>query len=649
MRASLYTLILALGLCFCLADLARPAAWYLDPTGDDLTGTGAPEAPFRSLVHAIAAATGGDSLLLAPGLYTGDGQHDMIVQGLALDIIGLAGSDSTTIDLDSLGMGFTFLDAPLDSSRLNGLTIRGGLGDVGTALRLKHGFFSVMDCVFADNAAEEDGGAVYVHPDAVASLEDCRFTGNQSEDNGGAVYVSTGADIMVSRCAFGDNLADEEGGAIFLAADAMADIENCLLVGNHAEARLLEKLVPGLPEDQAGYGWVNFPLPPVPWNEIAEAELHLSSVWLERSGLLGAPMQLALSGFGCFDMLNSQSEDICHPDYSDADCFNLFASWTGDSLLPLVEPWLWPPDSLLRLDGNLFDCAYEDACACWVAPLPGRSDQRGWVDEVASFTMDLQLRWHGSGHPRVGGGALALDDGAQALLRHCTVAGNSSGLDGGALVLAPTAVAQMRGCIISGNTSVREGQIALCPGATADLLDCGVDGEDWGPGNFALPPIFIDSEDFPAGFALADSSPYIAEGDGESCPVDDMNGSLRPDPPATPPDLGCYESHRGSASGVSIPGISDDHLPVLSLHPNPANPRCDVLVLLDRDSFLDLSLQDVAGRRVRSLWRGRLAAGGHRFAWDGRNDVGQAASSGVYLLRAATPIGRRALKVVLLR
>ncbi len=646
MRASLLNLILAIGFSLGCVDFVSAAAWYLDPAGDDLLGTGAPEAPFRSLAHAIAGAAGGDSLLMAPGLYTGEGQHDLLIQGFGLEIIGMAGSDSTVLDLDSLGAGFTFIDAPLDSSRVTGLTIRGGVADVGAALRMKHGFFTVTDCTFADNAASEDGGAVYLHPDGTARLLDCRFTGNRTEDNGGAVYLSTGATVELRRCAFGGNLADEEGGALFLASAAMAELENCLLASNRAEARLLEKRISGVPGDQSGFGWVDFPAPPLPWDEIAVAELHLTSVWLERAGLPGAPMVLMLGGFGCFDMFTTQAEEICHPDFSDEDCSNLYASWEGDSLLPLAEPWLWPPDSLLTARGNLFDCEYEGNCNCWVAPLTGA---RGWVDEVAAFSMDLELRWHSSGHPRLGGGALALSEGAQALLRHCTLAKNSSGLDGGALVLAPTAQAQLRGCIISDNTAARDGQIALCPEAVVDLLDCAVEGEDWGPGNITSPPAFLDTDDFPAGFALADSSPCIAAGSGDGCPGEDLNGALRPDPPATPPDLGCYESPRGSASSVSESGAPTAGMPGLSLHPNPANPRCDVLVLLDRDSFLDLSLQDVAGRRVRSLWRGRLAAGGHNFAWDGRNDAGQAVSSGVYLLRAATPTGRRALKVVLMR
>jgi len=609
-------------------------------------GSGAPDAPFRSLAHAIAGAAGGDSLLLAPGLYTGQGQYDLIVQGIALDIIGQAGSDSTVLDLDSLGTGFTFIDAPLDSSRVIGLTIRGGLADVGAALRLKHGHFEVEDCVFVENASGEDGGAIYVHPDAVARLEDCRFTGNLAEDNGGAIYVSTGADIELRRCAFDGNLAADEGGALFLAAAATADLENCLLVGNRAEARLLEKRVTGLAGDQAGFGWVNFALPPVPWSAIAEAELHLGSVWLERAGLPGAPMVLELVGQGCFDMMTIESEDICHPDFSDAYCSNLFASWVGDSLLPLAEPWLWPPDSLLTVDGNLFDCAYEQGCACWVASLP---ESQSWVDEVAAFTMDLEMRWHGSGHPRVGGGALALDDGAQLQMRHSTLAENSSGFDGGALVLAPTAFAQLRGCILSGNTSAREGQVALCPEAGADLLDCAVEGEDWGPGNLSLPPAFLDIGDFPDGFALADSSPCIAAGDGDSCPGEDMNGAARPDPPATPPDLGCFESPRGSASGVSVMEVPTGGLPVLGLHPNPANPRSEALVLLDRDSRLRLSLHDMSGRLVRGLWSGRLSAGSHRFVWDGRDDAGREVSSGVYLMRAATEAGQRSRKLVLLR
>jgi carboxypeptidase D len=57
-----------------------------------------------------------------------------------------------------------------------------------------------------------------------------------------------------------------------------------------------------------------------------------------------------------------------------------------------------------------------------------------------------------------------------------------------------------------------------------------------------------------------------------------------------------------------------------------------------------VGLFDAQGRRVRLLLDGRLAAGPHALAWDGRDGAGRAAASGVYFVRAAargqTAVGR---------
>lgn len=62
-----------------------------------------------------------------------------------------------------------------------------------------------------------------------------------------------------------------------------------------------------------------------------------------------------------------------------------------------------------------------------------------------------------------------------------------------------------------------------------------------------------------------------------------------------------------------------------------------------------LTLVDVAGRRVRRLFRGTLRSGLTPFEWDGRADAGFAAPPGVYFAVLDTPLGRRAARCVRLR
>ena len=42
---------------------------------------------------------------------------------------------------------------------------------------------------------------------------------------------------------------------------------------------------------------------------------------------------------------------------------------------------------------------------------------------------------------------------------------------------------------------------------------------------------------------------------------------------------------------------------------------------------------DILGRTVRTLVRGDMEGGPHRVVWDGRDDAGIPAGSGVYLIR----------------
>lgn len=48
---------------------------------------------------------------------------------------------------------------------------------------------------------------------------------------------------------------------------------------------------------------------------------------------------------------------------------------------------------------------------------------------------------------------------------------------------------------------------------------------------------------------------------------------------------------------------------------------------------VDVAVYDLAGRRLASLWSGRLAAGTHDAAWNGRTERGESAKPGVYFVR----------------
>jgi hypothetical protein len=63
----------------------------------------------------------------------------------------------------------------------------------------------------------------------------------------------------------------------------------------------------------------------------------------------------------------------------------------------------------------------------------------------------------------------------------------------------------------------------------------------------------------------------------------------------------------------------------------------------------ELMVFDPSGRRVRTLARGALEAGDHRYQWDGRSDDGSPAPAGIFFIRLDTSVGSVARRVLMLK
>ncbi|MEO2006360.1 MAG: T9SS type A sorting domain-containing protein, partial [Candidatus Poribacteria bacterium] len=88
-------------------------------------------------------------------------------------------------------------------------------------------------------------------------------------------------------------------------------------------------------------------------------------------------------------------------------------------------------------------------------------------------------------------------------------------------------------------------------------------------------------------------------------------------------------------------------------YPNPFNPETWIPFDLSTTSVVTITLYDMRGRQVRRLELGALPPGRYRDKaragrWDGRNDVGEAVGSGVYIaeLRAGSHVERRRIVIL---
>ena len=66
-------------------------------------------------------------------------------------------------------------------------------------------------------------------------------------------------------------------------------------------------------------------------------------------------------------------------------------------------------------------------------------------------------------------------------------------------------------------------------------------------------------------------------------------------------------------------------------YPNPFNPTTDIRFSMDVASDVSLTIFNMLGQEVKVLENAYLAAGTHTYRWDGRDQLGQSVSTGVYL------------------
>jgi hypothetical protein len=99
------------------------------------------------------------------------------------------------------------------------------------------------------------------------------------------------------------------------------------------------------------------------------------------------------------------------------------------------------------------------------------------------------------------------------------------------------------------------------------------------------------------------------------------------------------------------PQLDTSETPV-SLRLRVTNPAVGLATLeyaLPSDGVASLTLYRVDGRKVRTLIRGKVSAGVHQVVWDGLDEGGYPAGSGVYFARFSTPYGTDVRRIVLAR
>ncbi|NNF42830.1 MAG: hypothetical protein HKN62_07255 [Phycisphaerales bacterium] len=199
---------------------------------------------YPTIQAAIDAAGAGDTVLVADGVYTGDGNRDLTFAGKAITVRSTGGAEVCIIDCDATQenphRGFSFTSGETRDSVVSGFTIRNGSTPQGAILDHFNGAAilcangsspTIAECTFTGNWAGCWGGAVCCSSQSHPVIDRCLFTGNHSDDDGGAVFAWNGSNPVISNSVIVGNTSRVTGGGVTNFSGAMT-IRNTTIAAN---------------------------------------------------------------------------------------------------------------------------------------------------------------------------------------------------------------------------------------------------------------------------------------------------------------------------------------------------------------------------------------------------------------------------------
>tara|TARA_A100001037_G_C15150875_1_gene639140 strand:+ start:3752 stop:6433 length:2682 start_codon:yes stop_codon:yes gene_type:complete len=178
---------------------------------------------YSTIQSGINAASDGDSVLVAPGIYNEgidfNGKEILVASYFAVDTDSMM-IEATIIDAQESGSVVTFDSDENNYSILQGFTLRNGIGNLedpdnnGTYYTYGGGIYCensdpiIKDCIIKENVGDEGGGGGAFCYNASPKFYNCVFIENETDDVGGGFYSRSGSSPEFYDCVFTENVAD---------------------------------------------------------------------------------------------------------------------------------------------------------------------------------------------------------------------------------------------------------------------------------------------------------------------------------------------------------------------------------------------------------------------------------------------------------
>ncbi|HOW72592.1 MAG TPA: right-handed parallel beta-helix repeat-containing protein [Phycisphaerae bacterium] len=190
---------------------------------------------YPTIQAAIDAAMDGDEVVVADGVYTGEGNRNLDFRGKVITVRSQGGPDACVIDCEASGCGFDLRNWETPAAVVRGFTIRNGNAAFGGGIHCQQSAPTIVECRIIDNRASM-GGGIGCNAAGNLTIVNCVIAGNRAVAafggrGGGMDYLNSSPIVLNS--AITGNLA-ENGGGICCESDAQPIFVNCTLADNRA-------------------------------------------------------------------------------------------------------------------------------------------------------------------------------------------------------------------------------------------------------------------------------------------------------------------------------------------------------------------------------------------------------------------------------
>lgn len=192
---------------------------------------------YSTVQAGINAAANGDTVMVAPGTYTGAGNRDIDFGGKLIVVMSSGGPNVTVLDCQASSLdphrGFIFQTGEDSTAVVQGFTIRNGWEGDGGGIAIINSSPKIVGNTIEGCQADVTGGAIFCYQFSSAIMRGNKIAGN-SAMGGGGIYCWEGTTATIDDNTFDANAAMMEGGGIFLYVMCGGTISGNRIIGNTA-------------------------------------------------------------------------------------------------------------------------------------------------------------------------------------------------------------------------------------------------------------------------------------------------------------------------------------------------------------------------------------------------------------------------------